>query len=191
MSVQVQHDLMPGITDDWFHRAHEAEQQKSISHRAWNWMSNTVNMLPQKLLWAFGAGDQWPQAHEEQHSLLMPQDAQCMSDKHSFELPMPLEVPGNSESLDGGTSGAASVVVSRSSRGQGRGQMSSCATSLEGLAGASGAVTNPLARASLASHATQHSFLAGDGVEPVQNLTDLEQQVEGALQVGKMNSQRT
>lgn len=149
-------------------RAHEAARQRSLPYKAWQWVTTTlpnrVRRLTNKSRWSADA--ELPQHQEQQHLLLqLQQDGVAMSDKHLHDIADPLAA---ADMLDpaaaaGGTSGGASVVVSRSSRGHGRGQVSSCATSSEGFGGGAGAGTaNSLARASLASHATQLSYLPTD-----------------------------
>lgn len=147
------------------------------------WVLNLINALPQRMPWA--TLRQLPQLQEQQHLLLQQQqEGVGMSDKQSFELPPQLPDPAVLEAAvaAGGTSGGASVVVSRSSRGHGRGQMSSCATSSEGFGAGAGAA-NSLARASYMSHATQHSYLPGtDAGDPVGFLAVAEQDLAVAKQ---------
>lgn len=124
------------------------------------------------MLWGLTKQNHWLQnvdslqPQEQQHLLLQQhQEGMGMSDKHLLNIDDPLAATGmiDPAAVAGGTSGGASVVVSRSSRGYGRGQMSSCATSSEGFGGAGGAgAANSLARASIASHATQLSYLPAD-----------------------------
>lgn len=168
-------------------RAHEAANQNSTPQRAWRWLYNITNTLLQRLsgtppeqLWNYPPD--MPEVQENQHLLLQQQkEGVCMSDKHMFELPSPLPAMIDPMALAGGTSGGASVVVSRSSRGHNRGQLSSCATSSEHLVGVGGDVANSLACLSMHSHTTQHSYLPYDLSEGLmmeaQELALLEQKV--------------
>ncbi|KAF8073110.1 AAP5 [Scenedesmus sp. PABB004] len=181
-------------------REYEAARRHTVARKAWSWASRMLAKIPGALSWGLGPVSGWDthghHAGHEQQQLL--QAGMALSDRHSFEVP-PLPpcvagaaagaaapVPGGG---GGGTSGGASLPSVRASRSAapgggaaGRGQVSSCATSSEGVGGAGG---NPLARASIASHSSLLSGLPerlGDGVDVDEIITSAEHHLEVARQ---------
>lgn len=148
------------------------------------------------------------QYQHEQQQLLSPTSCVKQSDRHSFEIPeqaataAAVAAAGGTSggaanlaghaaaaAIAGGTSGGASFL-GRGSRGTAGKQMSSCATSSEGVGGAGGG--NPLSRASMGSHNSHLSTLQdvktlGMGADEL--LTCAEQELEAAKQqVGELET---
>jgi hypothetical protein len=152
-----------------------------------------LSTVPQSISWGllpvpdFHFVQQKQPQHEQQH-LLAAHTAEQPSDKHCLELPQVQRGPagaafGSSTAGAGpaaavSTSGGASVP----SRGQGvRGQVSSCATSSEGIGG--GAAAGMLGRISMASHVSHMSQVADlQSMDPDDLLLSAEDKLEAARQ---------
>jgi hypothetical protein len=158
-----------------------------------------LSTVPQSISWGLLPGPDFhfvqqkqPQ-HEQQH-LLAAHTAEQPSDKHCLELPQVQRGPagaafgssiaGAGSAAAGNTSGGASLP----SRGQGgKGQVSSCATSSEGIGG--GAAAGMLGRVSMASHASHMSQVADlQSMDPDDLLLSAEDKLEAARQQVRRNA---
>jgi hypothetical protein len=173
-------------------REYEAARRRTLYHRAWDWVMKQLSTVPQSISWGLLPGPDFhfvqkqPQ-HEQQH-LLAAHTTEQPSDKHSLELPqvqrvaagtaLRSSIAGAGSVAAGNTSGGASVP----SRGQGsRGQVSSCATSSEGIGG--GATGGMLGRISMASHVSHMSQVADmQCMDPDDLLLSAEDKLEAARQ---------